>query len=129
MWPVIPERWEQTTRGASFDTTTGERLSEGSLEEFSLLWFLYDYRHESAPEDGHEYTRRRVLWRLYHDETLDGDRSVDVFPGIGIDSRKDGYRKYSFLWRLFRYERDPAKGTSLDILFIPFRRPHAKTAP
>ena len=118
----------ETTRGAAFDPGTGERVASGETEEFSLLWFLYDYRHESAPEDGHEYARRRVLWRLYHDETLDGDRSVDVFPGIGIDSRKDGYRKYSFLWRLFRYERDPAKGTSLDILFIPFRRPQAKAA-
>ena len=121
--------WDsETTRGAAFDPGTGERVASGETEDFSLLWFLYDYRHESAPEDGHEYARRRVLWRLYHDETLDGDRSVDVFPGIGIDSRKDGYRKYSFLWRLFRYERDPAKGTSLDILFIPFRRPQAKAA-
>ena len=116
--------WDaETTRGAVFDPATGARVSEGSLEEFSLLWFLYDSRREHASDDGHEYARRRVLWRLYHDETLDGDRSIDVFPGIGIDSRKDGYRKYSFLWRLFRYERDPAKGTSLDILFLPLRRP------
>ena len=116
--------WDaETTRGAAFDPTTGERVAGGSTEDFSLLWFLYDYRHESAPEDGHEYTRRRVLWRLYHDETLDGDRSIDIFPGIGIDSKKNGYRKVSFLWRLFRYEDDPDKGTSLDILFLPICRP------
>ena len=116
--------WDaETTRGAAFDPATGERVAGGSTEDFSLLWFLYDYRHESAPEDGHEYTRRRVLWRLYHDETLDGDRSIDIFPGIGIDSKKNGYRKVSFLWRLFRYESDPDKGTSLDILFLPLCRP------
>ena len=116
--------WDaETTRGAAFDPTTGERVSEGSLEEFSLLWFLYDSRREHASADAHDYARRRVLWRLYHDETLDGDRSIDIFPGIGIDSKKDGYRKFSFLWRLFRYEDDPDKGTSLDILFLPICRP------
>ena len=116
--------WDsETTRGAAFDPATGERVASGEEEDFSLLWFLYDYKRESAPADGHEYVRRRVLWRLYHDETLDGDRSIDVFPGIGIDRKKDGYRKVSFLWRLFRYVDEPGKGTSLDILFLPILRP------
>ena len=46
-----------------------------------------------------------------------------MFPFITHDTKKNGYSKTSFLWRLFRYERDPEKGTSVDLLFIPVWRP------
>ena len=106
-----------------FDLPSGEKSLDAELETFRALLFLYDWRHESVPEENHEYARRRVLWRLYHYEQLNGDESTDVFPAITWDRRKDGYRKFSFLWRFFRWERDPEKGTSLDVLFIPFKRP------
>lgn len=32
------------------------------------------------------------------------DVSFDVFPGVTWDSKADGYRKASWLWRLFRWE-------------------------
>ena len=38
-------------------------------------------------------------------------------PGLAAD----GYRKISFLWRLFRYERKP-DGKTLDLLFLPVMR-------
>ena len=106
-----------------FRLAGGEKELDAEDENFSLLFFLYDFKRESIPSDGHEYVRRRVLWRLYHHEELDGDSSTDVFPAITWDRRKDGYRKASFLWRLFRWERDPEKGTSLDLLFVPLLRP------
>ena len=111
------------TRGVMFELPSGEKTLDAELETFSALLFLYDYRRETVPEENHDYARRRVLWRLYHYERLNGDESTDVFPAITWDRRKDGYRKFSFLWRLFRYERDPEKGTSLDVLFLPLRRP------
>ena len=114
---------EETHRGVAYDPATGERVFDGAFETESVLWRLWDRRREFDAVSGHEYERTRVLWRLYHDETLDGDRSIDVFPGITIDRRKDGYRKTSVLWRLFRYESDPEKGDSLDILFLPILRP------
>ena len=107
----------------AYDPATGERVFDGTFETESVLWRLWDRRREFDAVSGHEYERTRVLWRLYHDETLDGDRSIDVFPGITIDRRKDGYRKTSVLWRLFRYEDDPEKGESLDVLFLPILRP------
>ena len=106
-----------------FDLPSGEKTLDAEREEFSALLFLYDYKRESVPQEYHEYARRRVLWRLYHYERLNGDESTDVFPAITYDRRKDGYRKFSFLWRFFRWERDPEKGTKLDVLFIPLRRP------
>ncbi len=110
-------------RGVMFDLPSGEKSLDAEIETFRALLFLYDWRHESVPEENHDYARRRVLWRLYHYERLDGDESTDIFPAITYDRRKEGYCKFSFLWRFFRYERDPEKGSSLDILFIPLRRP------
>ena len=116
---------DECRRGVMFDIASGEKRLDAKLETFSALCFLYDWRRESIPEESHDYVRRRVLWRLYHYERLNGDESTDIFPAITWDRRKDGYRKASFLWRFFRYEHDPAKGTSLDILFLPIRRPAA----
>lgn len=120
---LFPLWSHERTRGVMFELPSGEKSLDAELETFSALLFLYDYRRETVPEEGHDYARRRVLWRLYHYERLNGDESTDVFPAITWDRRKDGYRKFSFLWRLFRYERDPEKGTSLDLFFLPLRRP------
>lgn len=120
---LFPLWSHERTRGVMFELPSGEKSLDAELETFRALLFLYDYRRESVPEEGHDYARRRVLWRLYHYEKLNGDESTDVFPAITYDRRKDGYRKVSFLWRLFRYERDPEKGTTLDVLFLPLRRP------
>ncbi len=91
----------------------------------SLLLLLYDYqrkvRNEDAEQERDDYTRARVLWRLWHYERVNGDVSVDVFPAITYDSKKDGFRKVSFLWRFFRYEKGP-EGKKLDLLFIPLLR-------
>ena len=120
---LFPLWSHERTRGVMFELPSGEKSLDAELETFRALLFLYDYRREAVPEEGHDYARRRVLWRLYHYEKLNGDESTDVFPAITYDRRKDGYRKVSFLWRLFRYERDPEKGTTLDVLFLPLRRP------
>ncbi|MBN2162638.1 MAG: hypothetical protein JXR25_10465 [Pontiellaceae bacterium] len=98
--------------------------ADNRLETSSLLGILYDTRHEEGTKDEeHDYFRRRILWRLYHYEKLNGDMSTDIFPGITIDSYKDGYYKMSVLWRLFRYEKDPETDRKkLDLLFLPLKR-------
>lgn len=98
--------------------------SEEILETATLLFRLYDFRRET-PRDSKEkaYTRHRVLWRLYHKEILGEDSSTDIFPAITIDKKENGFRKTSFLWRMFRYEKNPESGTSkLDLFFIPLKR-------
>jgi hypothetical protein len=89
---------------------------------------LYDYRHEVRPardsKNGgtNDYTRARVLWRLWHYERLNGNVSVDVFPAITYDHKTDGFKKSSFLWRCYRYERAADGAKKLDLLFIPLIR-------
>ena len=97
--------------------------------DFRLLGWLYDRRVRSGAElwddkQPHDYVRSRVLWRVMHYEWLDGDQSLDVFPFLTWDCKKDGYRQTSFLWRLFRSQRGADGSRKLDVLFIPLlRRP------
>jgi hypothetical protein len=98
-----------------------------NLDASILLW-LYDYKHEAGPLPGNEaggirdYTRSRVLWRLWHYERNNGDSSLDVFPAFTYDRKVDGFKKVSFLWRFFRYEQEPGGGRQLDVLFVPLVR-------
>jgi len=100
----------------------------------SFLLALYDHKHERSPAKGAEgrgvqdYTRARILWRLWHYERLNGDVSVDIFPGITYDRKTNGFKKISFLWRLFRYEKGP-KEKKLDLLFLPLIRKRVETTP
>ena len=96
-----------------------------------LLW-LYDYKHDAHPDQQkpggtNDYTRARILWRLYHYERLNDDVSVDVLPAITYDRTAAGYKKVSFLWRFFRYERTPEGARNLDLLFIPLMRKQGAT--
>jgi hypothetical protein len=91
----------------------------------SCLGWLYDYTHEVKPvvakadeKAVDDYARSRVLWHLWHYERSNEDVSVDMFPGITYDSRADGFRKYTFLYRFFRYETGK-DGTKLNLLFLP----------
>ena len=70
-----------------------------------------------------EFEERNVLLKVWQRAEKNGDVSIDAFPGFTYDSKKNGYRKLSLLWRLFRHVNDPEKGTSLDLLFIPLARP------
>jgi len=112
--------WRYTSR-----TTPAEATSR---RDASVLLWLYDYKHEVNPLPGvgpvatNDYTRSRVLWRLWHYERLNGDVSVDVFPSFTYDRKTDGFKKISFLWRGFRYERAPDGHRKLDILFVPVKR-------
>ena len=94
----------------------------------SVLFWLFDYLREFNRGDigiAKDYTRSRVLWRLYCCEKSEGNVSVDMFPAITYDRRTDGFKKVSFLWRFFRYERGK-DGTKLDLLFVPVMRTTAK---
>jgi len=112
----------ESRRTVSYDLKTRSKLSDDENSEASLLLWLYQYECNRDCATDEEYTRHRVLWRLWDWEEADGDISLDVFPGFTYDSRTDGYTKTSFLWRFFRYENDPEEGTSIDFLFIPIWR-------
>ncbi|HOX06605.1 MAG TPA: hypothetical protein PK280_09400 [Planctomycetota bacterium] len=104
----------------------------GYRRNFHVLGWLYDDHQEHigapAPKDGKsrppaEHVRRRVLWKIWDYERVGQDVAVDAFPFISYDRRPDEeLKRFSFAWRLFRWERSAGGGRKLDVLFIPFMR-------
>ena len=99
--------------------------SKKKLEEKSntLLGLLYNRRKEVDKVKNTSFEEASVLLKVWQRAEKNGDVSIDAFPGFTYDSKKNGYRKVSLLWRLFRHVTDPEKGTTLDLLFIPLARP------
>ena len=109
-------------RVVNFDYDTKEKVFDGELDESRALFGLVWSSRDEKIAGEHEYSKRALFWRLWHYETLNGDSTTDIFPFITCDSKKNGYRKTSFLWRFFRYENDPEKGKKVDLFFIPVWR-------
>ena len=106
----------------NFDLATRRKVSDEEKSESFLFGFVYTQESNCDKMKGTSKSTQRILWRLWHREEENGNVSLDVFPGFTYDSRKDGYTKTSFLWRLFRYENDPKNGKKVDLLFIPIWR-------
>lgn len=92
-----------------------------------MLLGLYDSKHEvttdpRAPGGLNDYTRQSVLGYAWRREVINGDVSVDFFPGVAYDKKKDGFTQTSWLLRLFRWQRDAEGKRKLDLLFIPIIR-------
>ncbi len=111
-------------RHIEFDAATQEKILDREWQGFSgLLFLIYQYSHSHYNFAGNETrTRHQVLLGIWDWEEENGDVSLDVFPGFTYDSKTNGYTKTSLLWRLFRYESAPGKGTAVDLLFIPIWR-------
>ena len=117
----------QRRRTVDFRTDTREKAGDQEYSFTSCL--LRFYRNERLVDcltDRELAARQDFLWRIWNRKSKDGHVSIDAFPGYTYDRRKDGYTKTSFLWRLYRNEVDPKKGTSMDILFIPVLRPEGQ---
>ncbi len=93
----------------------------------SFLLFLFRHQREikptvSKPELKRETALTSVLWYLWRREQEDDGVSVEAFPFIVYNRKGDEFKRITFLYRFFRYERD-AEGIRLDLLFIPLKRP------
>ncbi len=89
-----------------------------------LLWMLnvYDSIRDEQP-NGETYTRRRVLWRLFHRETQGEVVATDIFPFIRYD--RNGEKDTTELkWAegLLGYERE-GDTKKLRLLWLPIPLP------
>ena len=104
-----------------------DRADKRLEKDFSVLGWLYDFRRRATEEEGEQpaedYRRSHILWRVLHYERREGHKSLDIIPFITYDSEeKTGFRKFSFAWRLFRYQRDRDGEVTADLLFLPIWR-------
>ena len=106
-------------RRTRFEAENGETPPAQPVEEvrFKLLGYLYDHLGERY-EDGDEYRRHRVLWRLYHDEARGDSRSIDIFPFIAYDRIGEESLTWSWLYKFVRYERRGDE-KALHVFFLP----------
>ena len=100
---------------------------DSTKRDFNILGWLYDYRRRISPAGDdvpeEDYARHRVLWRLYHGERRKDHTSIDIFPFITYDRKREtGFKKISFAWRIFRYQRDEDGSKKVDLLFLPLWR-------
>ena len=109
-------------RRATFDAADGRKVGDEKRWSGHVLGLLYRWSGREGAAGEEDWARRRVLWKLWDWERRGEDVSLDVFPGVTWDSRGDGYRKASWLWRLFRWERAADGKTSVDVLFVPVWR-------
>ena len=112
----------ETTRVVNFDYDSKAKVFDGEVSNtYSLFGMLWSSRKERIT-DARDYSKRAFVWYLWRREELNGDVSVDVFPGFTYDSKKVGSTNVSFLWRFFRYKNDPDNGTAVDVFFLPIWR-------
>ena len=119
-------------RGSSFFPLWSYASSKGKAgrdRDLRVLGWLYETHQKNiGGEKGRagEHVRTRVLWKLVDYRRRGEDSSLDCFPFISVDKRADGYRRFSFMWRLFRNERTADGGRKVDLLFIPIVRRKGK---
>jgi len=84
----------------------------GQEYQWNVFWFLANGEKIS------DNTRTSILKYGYRRETFEGGSNTIIFPFINWKTGKDRFR-FSFLWRLYEYERnqDKVKG---HIFFFPY---------
>lgn len=112
----------ETSRTVTYEIASRQKVKETRSSETTALCGLFHDERRADIEDNTSYARTRVLWKFWDREARNGNVTVDAFPGFTYDSQTNGYTKTSFLWRFFRYEKNPATGTEIDFLFIPVWR-------
>jgi hypothetical protein len=112
--------------GTVVESAAGERHDERHLR----LPFLHEYRatpakkewdllcytvHSTTTADEDDFS---VLWKGYRRTTRGELTTRDVFPFVTYDTDRD-LRRFTFLWRLFHYER---RGDKIGghVLFVPW---------
>jgi hypothetical protein len=86
-------------------------------EQFRFVYLLYDTLDRTS-SDGGAYHRTRVLWRLWHDESTEEGRALDVFPFFTYDRKGDDSLSWSWLYTFLRYERKGDEA-ALNLFFLP----------
>jgi hypothetical protein len=84
----------------------------GEEEHVSALLKIFDYRRQPNGDN-----RFFFIWRAYHRDKRGDAVSWEAFPFLNWDSSPE-HSRFSFLWRLFEYEKATGK-RSMRLFFSP----------
>lgn len=105
---------------------TGQLGKRPDVSETSVLLGVWQSKSEQVATPGASdatiQTRKRLLWWLWRYNRHDKNIEVDIFPGISIDRKGNGFRKTAFFYRLYRNEVSTDGKRKMDLLFIPILR-------
>jgi hypothetical protein len=108
-------------------TETGVLGKAPDVAETSVLLGAWSSRKEKVTAPGSDQAtlqcRKRLLWWLWRYDRTGQDMAMDIFPGISVDRKGNGFKKTAFFYRLYRNEVSPDGKRKMDILFVPILRP------
>lgn len=106
-----------------FQKTTTQATGESFNKKAALLGLFHSKREvtrdAAAPGGFNDYTRKSFMGFAWVSKNLNGDVSVDCFPGVSYDKNKDGFTQTAWLRRTVRWQRAADGKRRLDILGIP----------
>lgn len=115
---ILAEPVPKNEPGAPQAPAGSETLDPLSEKTRLDIWPILFDREVVEYTSGRTYRRSRLVWKLYHGESVDDRTSVDIFPFITYDRDGDESLTWSWLHSFVRYERDGDSG-SFRFLFVP----------
>jgi hypothetical protein len=92
--------------------------SEALVRNWSPLWRLYQVKWDQQGN-----CVDSLLWNLYWHERGPKGVAWEVFPLFFYRNEVTGQREWSFLKGLIRYRSSPEKGSTLQLLYLPWGIP------
>jgi hypothetical protein len=136
-WPIFQSLKGEKLYGIKFFPFYGYKEKEGDLKRIFVLYPLYQLEEDQMRETEERTHRILLLFRIRSGEDRQGvlkENSLRMWPFFDYEREPTGRRTFSFLYlfpfkeegfernlfplfRVFRWEKDPQRGKSIDFLW------------
>jgi len=141
-WPVFQSLKGEELYGIKFFPFYGYKEKEGDLKRIFVLYPIYQLEEDQMRETEERTHRILLLIRIRSGEDRQGvqkESSLRIWPFFDYEREPTGHTTFSFLYlfpfkdegfernlfplfRIFRWEKDPQKGKSTDVLWGFYKR-------
>jgi hypothetical protein len=141
-WPIFQLLKGENLQGIKIFPLYGNKVKEGEMRRTFILYPLYQLEEDRMGDVQERTIRILLLSRIRTDESIQGvkkEHSLRIWPFFDYEREEPGRETFSFfylfpfkeegfernlfpLFRIFRWEKDPQKGTSTNFLWGFYRR-------
>jgi hypothetical protein len=141
-WPIFRTLKGEDLRGMRIFPFYGYKVKEGEMRRVFVLYPLYQLDEDRMNDVQERTTRILLLARIRTGEdnqAAEKERSVRIWPFFDYEKDETGQERLSFfylfpfknegfernlfpLFRIFRWEKDPKKGTSTNLFWGFYKR-------